>query len=605
MNSWWFRTKPRSILKTLRWFPHFAALENENWNYQAPDKMSRWNDKPIHPARRDYIYRAHLQELEERYPTYDDYLSGLLDENETESTGRNDKTTFEFYGLGYVAPNGLIKVTEAGQLVNEGRADENLLIRQLLKMRFPSPSVVRRSPHRRINQDENFVFPMEVILNVFKHFDHLNKFELGFLFGCTQIENLDQTIKAITKFRNEYEALTNKKNIKSVTAIFNKIFNDAYPEIKNKPETYYKDYADALVRTLEYTGLFSQRGRGYYVKLFVPEHAKVKMKLLQENYEFTYYDENNFEKYMEWFGNPYNITLPWENKDNIKEIITNKVELLKTKLQRAETQIVNFNGGDRTNAVTNLLTEDVVNDKEALTKLDQYLTEQLVSLNEELFIKYHSKTEAARVEILEKFNDIIEGNEDMAALWLECNTWKSLVAIEGRHYVKRNFKIEEDLTPKAFAPGVGNTPDMELYDDHFILIPEVSLMTGVRQWEHEGSSVIDHVNKFIERYQDKEIYGLFLSSSMNIRTMWQFYILNRESWIGKPVPVVPITLKQYVDIITFIYEKDLAIEDLKSLVKLIHKKTFVFSTYKEWQENISTTIEEWKQSSSSKRIIET
>ena len=165
-------------------------------------------------------------------------------------------------------------------------------------------------------------------------------------------------------------------------------------------------------------------------------------------------------------------------------------------------------------------------------ELDRNLSEQLVTLNEELFVKYYSKTEEAREEIIDKFVDILEGNEDMAALWLECNTWKSLVAINGDHYVKRNFKIEEDLSPKAFAPGIGNTPDMELYKNGYILIPEVSLMTGVRQWEHEGSSVIEHVFKYIEQYQDKRVFGIFISSSMNVRTLWQFYILNRESWIG-------------------------------------------------------------------------
>jgi len=61
-------------------------------------------------------------------------------------------------------------------------------------------------------------------------------------------------------------------------------------------------------------------------------------------------------------------------------------------------------------------------------------------------------------------------------------------------------------------------------------------MTGVRQWEHEGSSVVDHVYKFIEKYKDKQVLGIFISSKMNVRIIWQFFILNRESWIGKPVP---------------------------------------------------------------------
>ena len=62
-------------------------------------------------------------------------------------------------------------------------------------------------------------------------------------------------------------------------------------------------------------------------------------------------------------------------------------------------------------------------------------------------------------------------------------------------YIKSNanFTIEEDLSPRFFAPGKGNTPDMELYKDDYVIVPEVSLMTGVLQWEHEASSVIDHI----------------------------------------------------------------------------------------------------------------
>ena len=94
----------------------------------------------------------------------------------------------------------------------------------------------------------------------------------------------------------------------------------------------------------------------------------------------------------------------------------------------------------------------------------------------------------------------------MSALWLEVNTWKSLIAISGEQVVKRNFKIEDDLTPKSFAPGVGNTPDMELYKNGYIIVPEVSLMTGVRQWEHEASSVIDHVLSFMNENKEKAEY---------------------------------------------------------------------------------------------------
>lgn len=585
MVSWWFRTKPRSILKTFKWFPDFAELEGQNWNYRE-DKFSNWNNKPINPIRREYIYRSHWEELEEKYDSYEQFMAGTHDTNEIESTGRNDKTTFEFYGLGYVDTQGIIRVTKAGHIVKAGKMDENILLKLLLKLQFPSPATKR-------SDNNYYVFPLEIILNIYKHFEDLNKFELGYLFMCNSMDKLDITIDAIKEFKKQYIELENKNKISEVVNIFTEIMEHYFPEVKNKPETYYREYSDALIRTLEYTGLFSQRGRGYYVKLFIPEHAKMKVKLLQEQYDFVYNPEENYEEYMEWYGNPYNILLPWENKDNIKFIIDKKLDIYEKRLREAENNITNFNADEKINKIREIQ-EIKLKDDEMLLELDKDLSQHIISLNEELFVKYFSKTAEVREEIIEKFIDILEGNEDMSALWLECNTWKSLVAINGNHFVKRNFKVEEDLSPRAFAPGIGNTPDMELYENGYILIPEVSLMTGVRQWEHEGSSVIDHVFKFIEQYEDKQVIGLFISSVMNIRTIWQFFILNRESWIGKPVPVVPITIKQYVGIIEFLYDNNLHIRDFKELVENIHKDTFKYSTFREWEDNIDNSIDNWK-----------
>src|SRR5690606_31776272 len=106
-----------------------------------------------------------------------------------------------------------------------------------------------------------------------------------------------------------------------------------------------------------------------------------------------------------------------------------------------------------------------------------------------------------------------------------------------------------------------------------------------QQWRHEGSSVIDHVLKFIEKYEDKEVYGIFISKKINERTAWQFFILNKESWVGRKVPVIPITIDQYIDIITFIYDNNLCIHDFANLVSNINKIAIESPNYIEWQKN--------------------
>ena len=60
--SWWWRTKPRSIARTVQWFPEFGKLEGENWDKVDPNSFSAYDGNGIHPVRRTYIYNAHSAE---------------------------------------------------------------------------------------------------------------------------------------------------------------------------------------------------------------------------------------------------------------------------------------------------------------------------------------------------------------------------------------------------------------------------------------------------------------------------------------------------------------------------------------------------------------
>lgn len=576
-DAWWIRTKPRSIFKAVEWYKDFGILEGENWELKS-NKISCKTKKKIYPVRRKYIYTAHNEELIDVYPSYNKYLSGAFDKNETESNGRNDKSTFEFYGFGYVDKTGVIRNTKAGKMILDGRFTSETLLRQVLKLQFGSPIIKEKF--------KKLVFPMEVLLNLFKEFDELNRFELTFVFFCVDIGEINKTVKGIKQFRKRYNELDNKAKQIEVIKILTEEIETAYGSISNKLETYYKEYSDALIRMLEYTGIFASRGRGYYTKVYVPKFAQKKVELLQEQFEFKPNLEKNLEKYMEIYGDPFAIKLPWENIKERKTLLNDKVDLLKSSIKVFNDDNIQtkFEFDDLIKKV------NYINKTEDIEKLDEELSTQIIELNEKIFIEKFSKEYKYRKEIIDRFNSILKGTEDMAALWLECNTWKSLVAINGQQTVKRNFTMELDLTPRAFAPGVGNTPDMELYFENYIVLPEVSLMTGVRQWEHEASSVVDHVFRFIKEYENKKVIGLFISSKINIRSLWQFFILNKESWIGKPIPVIPITIEQYIKIITKFYTENLNITELLNLLESLKNYALNLDNYETWNQKIEKKI---------------
>lgn len=591
--SWWWRTKPRSIIRTVQWFNDFGKLEGKNWDYKDPCNTSRFDKSPIHPVRREYIYSAHSgDDANIGSLTINKYLSGKYDTKETESNGRNDKITFEFFGFGYVDDKGAIKINEVGKRILAGTFDSEDYLKQLMKLQFPNP----------ISKGNNFadgeyIYPLELLCKVFEKFDSLNRSELVLLFGCNSMNKLDDVINGIAEFKYEYNKLSNKNAIKDVKALCESIFIKIYGSLDNKLGSYY-DYAEALSRCLSYTGLFKTSGRSYATKVRIPEYSRLKFKMILDNYKFEHKTFSSLKEYMDWFGNPSAIELPWNNKEARRRIIDEKVNFIgrfekdaefNKKYGKESIEIVKSTIAD---ATTKLKSEDIT--YEELKDTENQLVQFITNVKEQQYIDVYSKTKEARQEILDMYDQILD-KIDEGALWLEVNTWKSLIAVNGKKVVKRNFKVEEDLTPKSFAPGIGNTPDMELYTDDYVLIPEVSLMTGTQQWEHEASSVIDHVLSFIKDYEKKNVRGLFISTSLNIRTKWQFFILNKESWVEKPVPVIPLTITQYKSIIGTVYENNLSITDLIEVIENIHLIAKKSNNYNDWLNDTNIYVKNWEQ----------
>ena len=600
--SWWWRTKPRSIIRTVQWFKEFGKLEVKNWNYKDDNLVSKKDNSVIHPIRREYIYAAHSDE--DSYIgslTINKYLSGKYDIKETESNGRNDKVTFEFFGFGYVNDDGSIVVNDVGKKILSNTFDSEDFLKQLLKLQFPNPI----SLGKNFNPGE-YIYPLELVCKAFQRFETLNRSEFVLLFGCHSIDYIDDVLDGISKFKNEYNKLPNKNKINDVKKLCEKIYLEIYGKMDNKIDSYY-DYAEALCRCLIYTGIFKSSGRSYATKIRVPEYSKIKFNLLLDTFKFEKKSFASVDEYMTWYGSTANVKLPWNNIDALKLIINEKKDYIS---QLSKDKIFQKKYGDKSMSIINekvLETANILNNqqltydelKEEEIKLSSFIT----NVKEQQYIDVYSKTKEAKDEILDMYDQILE-KIDESALWLEVNTWKSLIAVKGTKTVKRNFKIEEDLTPKSFAPGIGNTPDMELYTSNRVLIPEVSLMSGTQQWEHEASSVIDHVLSFIKDHEGKDVKGLFISTSLNIRTKWQFFILNKESWVERPVPVIPLTINQYKGIIGTIYDYDLDIDDFLDLIEEIHLIAKKSKDYNEWMENSNLFVDKWKGEISSIRIVQ-
>lgn len=563
-NTWVLVPKPRSAIKTIQWFPALMKVDGSLWN-----KKDENNE---HPVRREYLQYAH---------PFDEF-----NDDDPEVNARMEFARYQTLGLAYldeckVESERRLIITPAGKELVSSNNKEEVILRQLLKWQFPS------NIHSSSSFSPMKVFPLEVVIHVLEYFKTINRLDATFLFFCNSKEEILETIEKIKKFRNLIIDEPANKHREILINNFDKI--NGYSS--NKPETYL-DYTDVLFRHLEYTSIFETSGRGDFLRLYVPERAIIKFNQLSKNYDFSFFEDyNDKEKFYSYFGDPFSKLLPWENAVELFEIIESKVALLGNNELAVEVS-----------ALSN------ATDMHELKSIESKLDSEILDKNEREFINVISKTAEERGRIIQKFKDIESGDEDLSALWLEVNTWKSLVAMDGTHHVKRNFKIELDLTPRSFASGTNNTPDMEFYNQKYILIPEVSIQSGVQQWITEGSSVVEHVSKFleikngkkfigfdaVEKYMNKDnvkaIYGFFLCKKINKRLLWQFYVLNREAWLGEPVAVIPMEISEYISILDAMYKNNISALNFEKMIEEIAQTAKSSENYNTWKEKQSEIV---------------
>ncbi len=564
--AWTLVPKPRSAIKTVLWFPAMLKVEGAFWNKKINEE---------HPVRREYLQYAH---------PFDEYQK-----TDPEVNARMERARYQELGLTYLDAserdeNARVVITQAGRELVSNENKEEIILRQLLKWQFPS------SLHASPYYQKMRIFPLEIVIKVLEKYKEVNRFEVAFsFFTCTDIHKIKDVFFKIDEFRK----LVKGKPAKQQKVIFSKNFEKYNGKTGNKPETYLGNYDDVLFRYLEYTSIFETSGRGDFTKLYVPERAQLKFQQLAESYAFVFKsDYKNKNKFFAYFGNPYSNPLPWDEPRLLGRIIQKKISIVKNRTYQKELNVA--------------LKASNLN---KLKDLERRLDTEILEKKEKEFIDIVSKTTEEREKIIQKFIDIENGDEDLAALWFEVNTWKSLVAMKGSHYVKRNFKLELDLRPRSFAAGTDNTPDMEFYNKKYILIPEVSIQSGVQQWITEGSSIVEHVLKFLEikngkkflgieniekyinRHNIKAIYGLFLCKKINQRLLWQMFVLNKEAWLGEPIAIVPMEIKSYVRIIKFMYSRDISALKFEELISDLAKSSQKCDNYQNWRETQNKLID--------------
>ncbi len=192
-------------------------------------------------------------------------------------------------------------------------------------------------------------------------------------------------------------------------------------------------------------------------------------------------------------------------------------------------------------------------------------TERLAVLNNLEHQSMHIHRVAESIKIRENLSmsypDIKKTYEDIATLrnsmidkplMFEWNTWRLLNLFADNVSIVGNFLSDADGNPLRTASG--GIADIVCEFKDFWLIVEVTLQTGMKQYETEGEPITRHVGNHIKKIKEKNdnrpVYGLFIAEKINSELL--FY-LNAISWrasqyYGGKIQIFPIPIEKLMSI---------------------------------------------------------
>ena len=394
------------------------------------------------------------------------------------------------------AKGGKLEFTDVGNLFLDATQEQQELIfqRQIAKVQY------RSHLHNNKGFEDMNVRPLMLMIKLLLELDKMSKEEIAlFALTLTDYRKFDDVVKEIKNYRIEVskrKAGIERKTYKKDYAIqyVNKVYEDDIEQgkvklreggkdfSKTKLQTL-KDYSDSTIRYIRATGLFTLLPHGQTLAL---TKAKIEDSLYLLNkygLGISSYSDNEYSDYvMNYLGNPSLPELRIDNNedqqkdfrrmyDSVKLVDTNFASAIEIEFTNAKSSIEKIN---------------------AIVRLEKKMTE----------IQLKNEAKSIRKDFTSSLNDIKQIFVDINArdkdivdrpLMYEWNTWRSMVLINDALNVQGNYHADADGNPVSTASG--NMPDILCEYENFWLGVEVTLQSGMKQYETEGEPISRHIGK--------------------------------------------------------------------------------------------------------------
>ncbi len=433
--------------------------------------------------------------------------------------------------LGFVDLKPCIQLTEAGRAFVYGKRPQDVFLRQLLKFQLPSPYHVEV----RYNKGTYCIRPYLEILRLVRDFGSLSLDELMIvIFEFTDYRQYYAVVDEIHHFRHGKEinkGRYGKYFEEYLTDLISKVYSSEIQEgrtatretsdssLKSFIDTKRRnsrDYADACIRYLRYTGLIALSRGNRSISIYEDKTEEIDYILKTVTREPVFVtDSVAFKQYL------FDPTVPSLYADVNPDFVRNRI------ISLGDYSIQDLAG----------MSADELKDLQDLLvakRRDDYIEASVRQL----------RTYAYYTDIMDLYRDILSRSCYDAPLMLEYNTWRSMVMLDGGE-IKGNLVFDDFAEPLSTAPG--NKPDIECDYDDFDLCVEVTMQCGNRQFDMEGEPIPRQIGRMKEK-SGKETYCLFLAPRISASTYAFFYGLNQIEILhyGGRTKILPLCLEQFM-----------------------------------------------------------
>lgn len=538
-RSWFFPTSPRSPGKIQGELRILKKFEGSAWN--------------------PYTQTRFMKELA-RYEDFEGYGYGRELAFSARDRINRAPRLLGFVYLPHKKDQPFIFTGAGNELINANEEELPFLFqRQICKVQFSSPL------HNSKGFNQMKIRPLTAMIYLLESLETLSKEEIAlFALPTLNYEDLDDTIESVEDFRNRRRTGSRAER---------KSFRELYPEERireiykediergeiktrenegelatieefvRKKISNLRDYADATTRYLRATGIFTIDVKTQRLRLSTLNYEDASYLLDKVGLKIVPFESDGYEKYvLEYLGNPQ---IPQIRKDDLKSILEGmeKVNSIISRWQPDAAKGYMHEFSFAQNAVERraiLQRASIAASKLSVTAIVKEERRDF----QNSFKRLHDFYE----QIADRSSEIYD-----RPVQYEWNTWKALELLDHARLIKPNLTLDVDGSPLTVAGG--RKPDIEVEFSNFWLLVEVTLSSGVRQYETEGEPIMRHLGEFRKSLKaggdNRPVYGFLISEKIqeSVITYLNQIAYRKSQVYDGYVRIIPLNRSEFENIV--------------------------------------------------------